>query len=247
MPYKNKEDAKANREKDKDKDKIKAKASREKNKVKRAMSYKAWYESNKDKRILYCKVYRESRTEIARATWLNYKYKLTIEEYNEMLALQNNSCASCDINQDQLSTNLCVDHNHTTFKNRGLLCNKCNTALGLFKDEQQNMLRAIDYIHKTSKTGFLVENKHRFVNLSMKETLIEKQKLIDSQNNKCAICKTFINMKPDAISVRPCFDHNHSTSEIRGALCVKCNTAIGMCEDNVSTLKNMIKYIQNHS
>lgn len=43
---------------------------------------------------------------------------------------------------------LCLDHDHETGKFRGWLCDKCNNALGLFKDNIDTMRKAIAYLEK---------------------------------------------------------------------------------------------------
>ncbi|WNM64572.1 endonuclease VII [Arthrobacter phage MidnightRain] len=40
-------------------------------------------------------------------------------------------------------------------------------------------------------------------------------------------------------------DHNHQTGEWRGLLCSRCNTAIGLFNDNVALLKSAIDYLEN--
>lgn len=70
------------------------------------------------------------------------------------------------------------------------------------------------------------------------------KELLVRQNNLCAICH-----KPEKSvrlgKVRPLFlDHCHETKRIRGLLCHRCNIAIGQLDDNVSYLKNAIKYLQ---
>lgn len=40
-----------------------------------------------------------------------------------------------------------VDHCHETGQVRGLLCNLCNQALGLFKDSPELLARATAYLH----------------------------------------------------------------------------------------------------
>ncbi len=44
---------------------------------------------------------------------------------------------------------LCIDHCHDTEKPRGLLCHKCNTALGLLDDDSQRMLNLIRYLERS--------------------------------------------------------------------------------------------------
>ena len=41
---------------------------------------------------------------------------------------------------------LCIDHCHDTEKPRGLLCHKCNTALGLLDDDVQRILKLSQYL-----------------------------------------------------------------------------------------------------
>lgn len=42
----------------------------------------------------------------------------------------------------------CVDHNHLTGEVRGLLCTKCNVALGLVADNKNHLLALIDYLSR---------------------------------------------------------------------------------------------------
>jgi hypothetical protein len=44
-----------------------------------------------------------------------------------------------------------------------------------------------------------------------------------------------------------CFDHDHKTNKFRGWICRKCNSALGMAEDNIQTLELMIEYIKNNN
>lgn len=73
---------------------------------------------------------------------------LTMEEFKSMSKAQNDVCAICSKPHDESSMfkRLHVDHCHDTGKIRGLLCSRCNTALGLFKDDVQVMQKAIDYL-----------------------------------------------------------------------------------------------------
>lgn len=86
---------------------------------------------------------------------LKKKYGLTIDQYNEMLKLQNNRCKIC--NQKETATDykykkirrLAVDHCHETSKIRGLLCSACNTAIGLLKHDEKLLDSAIKYLRET--------------------------------------------------------------------------------------------------
>lgn len=72
-------------------------------------------------------------------------YGLDRESYDILL---DKSQGVCDICKTPCKTNknLTIDHCHTTGKVRGLLCNVCNRALGLFKDRVDLLKSAIDYL-----------------------------------------------------------------------------------------------------
>ena len=53
---------------------------------------------------------------------------------------------SCEICGD--AKNLNVDHCHATKKIRGILCTKCNTGLGFFRDSLERLNAAIKYLTK---------------------------------------------------------------------------------------------------
>jgi len=73
-----------------------------------------------------------------------HKYGLTESEYLGMFDSQNNLCAICESSFDKVRA--CVDHSHETGEIRGLLCDRCNKGLGMFKDSQELLTKAIAYL-----------------------------------------------------------------------------------------------------
>lgn len=73
-------------------------------------------------------------------------FGLTLADYDRMFDAQKGCCKICDKHQSQLNKRLAVDHCHQTGKIRGLLCNSCNRALGLFGDNKDNLKAALDYL-----------------------------------------------------------------------------------------------------
>lgn len=71
-----------------------------------------------------------------------YAYGITLDEYSEMFKEQQGCCLICDTQEEKLV----VDHNHETGEVRGLLCNKCNSALGFLKDNPKFVLKAYEYL-----------------------------------------------------------------------------------------------------
>jgi hypothetical protein len=60
-------------------------------------------------------------------------------------------------------------------------------------------------------------------------------KMVDEQDNLCAICSD--PMDP------PYVDHCHDTLKVRGLLCHNCNTVLGHAKDNPTILINAAKYL----
>jgi len=59
-------------------------------------------------------------------------YGLTLEDYDAIFAKQKGVCGICKKPEmDKVHRNLCVDHERKTGKIRGLLCGRCNLAIGL--------------------------------------------------------------------------------------------------------------------
>lgn len=60
--------------------------------------------------------------------------------------------------------------------------------------------------------------------------------LFEKQKGLCAICSE----KPN---YRLAVDHNHTTGNVRGLLCRKCNLGIGFLRDNKDILQKAIDYL----
>lgn len=60
-------------------------------------------------------------------------------------------------------------------------------------------------------------------------TLEEYQQMFESQDGNCAVCgKNQSNFKR-MLAV----DHDHSTGEVRGLLCLSCNSVVGLFENDM--------------
>lgn len=63
--------------------------------------------------------------------------------------------------------------------------------------------------------------------------------MLKSQFNLCAICEL-----PFDVKTKPHVDHDHKTGRVRGLLCVKCNTGLGMFEDSQQSLLKAVSYLR---
>lgn len=79
------------------------------------------------------------------------KYGLTEDRYQEMVSVQDGVCAICRRPNNHPKRRLYIDHNHETGVVRGLLCQKCNTGLGMFEDDPLKMRAAMAYIEQNGR------------------------------------------------------------------------------------------------
>jgi len=75
-------------------------------------------------------------------------------------------------------------------------------------------------------------------------TLEDYDNILIDQDNKCPICKN--NFTKEFLR-RPNIDHCHKTNKFRAILCHKCNTALGLFDDNIESLKEAILYLEKHN
>lgn len=73
-------------------------------------------------------------------------------------------------------------------------------------------------------------------------TLNDFDVLLNSQDNKCAICES----KEPKGKGNFHIDHDHQTGKVRGLLCHKCNTGIGLLNDDIALLNKALQYLEKH-
>ena len=69
-------------------------------------------------------------------------YGTTYEEYKKRMSTSD-KCEICSSKE-----NLGYDHDHTTMKFRGVLCNKCNRSIGQLGDTKEAIKRALNYLER---------------------------------------------------------------------------------------------------
>lgn len=85
-------------------------------------------------------------------------YGITVDQWRDLFASQGSRCAICGSETANHSKHYWhTDHCHSTGKLRGILCHHCNCGLGSFRDNIENMKRAISYLeYWGSKEGQIV-------------------------------------------------------------------------------------------
>lgn len=68
------------------------------------------------------------------------------------------------------------------------------------------------------------------------------QLLLQSQNERCAICLRH----KDEVVRGLAIDHDHVTKRVRGLLCLSCNTILGLSKESVEVLEATVAYLAKH-
>jgi hypothetical protein len=115
---------------------------------------------------------------------------------------------------------------HTGFKLGRNICRDCHN-----KAQRDN--------HNKRKQSLEWDAKHKLI--QRKNHLMNKYGLTveeaDAMYAKgCEVCGS---------TDRMCIDHNHKTGKVRGALCSRCNTALGMLLDDPKHAARLVEYIIN--
>jgi len=127
------------------------KASKLRNKDKIKVAGAAYYQKNKAKLKAQHKRYAQenaAKVRVRSKEWsfrrLLKTYGLTLEMYERILKRQNGCCAICKKSPE--GQRLHFDHDHKTGQFRGLLCARCNWAMGKFEDDPNLLWNVIAYL-----------------------------------------------------------------------------------------------------
>jgi len=113
----------------------------EKRKVKREYMT-LWRSKNRERYNAWAKEYHHKRKHLWESKTRGYRlksvYHITEEDFQNMTDSQNGVCKICGCSpnehgKNKMSKVLHIDHDHATGKIRGLLCSRCNGALGWYE------------------------------------------------------------------------------------------------------------------
>ena len=116
---------------------------------------KEYYKLNPVKQQERARNYRKANPEKVRDTKLKQTYGVGNDYYEAKLKEQGGVCAGCNQHVKTVwrgqEVRMALDHNHATQAPRGILCIKCNRALGLLEDKIETFENLIKYLKKYQK------------------------------------------------------------------------------------------------
>lgn len=110
-----------------------------------------WREKNREKHNRLCTDSRRRK-----------RIGMEPHEYDQLLDDQGGVCAICkgkctSKTQKGMQKSLAADHDHVTGATRGLLCTKCNTAIGLLGDDPAVIAAALAYLSNHKPTEWITD------------------------------------------------------------------------------------------
>lgn len=72
-------------------------------------------------------------------------------------------------------------------------------------------------------------------------TPAEYERMRREQGDVCAVCK-----RPELNGRRLCLDHDHKSGRVRKLLCHRCNSALGLLDEDTERMANLMWYVKTH-
>ncbi|WP_242910338.1 endonuclease VII domain-containing protein [Actinomadura terrae] len=191
---------------------------------------------------------------------LKLRYGVTAEQVDEMIAQQGGICVICLRAEAKH-----VDHSHLTGVVRGILCFKCNGALGQFHDDPRCLGAAADYLEYKGphaqrlevvigKTAFegrprvmseadWVNRRKAAAGLTSRDRRLMERYGVDEED-----VRRFLKLQGGLCAVcsdvpAEHVDHDHATGVVRGMACGGCNTGMGQLDDDPVSLRRAADYL----
>ena len=142
-------------------------------------------------------------------------------------------------------------------------CTKCGKKKELesfYKGETRckdcvNEIRRAKYKENPQKyitrvTKYRTENPEKIRDTKLRQTYGVGTEYFDTklkeQSEVCAGCGRNRKVLWRGKEVNMALDHDHNTKDPRGVLCVKCNRGLGLLEENIQTMQNLIEYLKKY-
>lgn len=153
---------------------------------------------------------------------------------------ENRQCKSCGITFEPYQYNQ-------------VRCGKCVTLQGKKyigePPKQQCPVCSTEFIRRTPRQTYCSKEcggtqRTGYIKQTYGISQREYMTMLRNQNEKCAICGKEETAVMNGKRIYLAVDHCHSKGHIRGLLCRQCNVGLGNFQDNLTYLRNAIKYLE---
>ena len=210
-----------------------------------------WRSNNRARCLAANQRYRQKNKEFVNQIQRTWRYGLLPAQWEQLLQSYGHRCAVCGSRK-----RLCLDEFHKVPRwtrrheqarhkwnslNRGVLCNRCNNAIGLLGESTRIVLRAKHYVLRPPAYTLpdLALRRWRPKWLHSAPGLAIGR-LLTEQRWRCAVCTRQL---PEDLA-RCHTDHKPGTRKVRGVLCRYCNPGIGLLNDDVNQMQRAVHYVR---
>jgi Recombination endonuclease VII len=181
---------------------------------------------------------------------LRYRYGLLFHQYNKLKEI-----SKCPITGK--TEKLEVDHKDMEINGkivrviRGIIFGNINGALGPIKDDIIILNKMIIYCQQKPKTieelgkenGIILEKREKWCREKRGGMLIVLSRLAELLREKQTCCDICGTTESNGLHGVWQIDHIKGTTLTRGLLCWRCNTVLGLFEDNIEWMRKAIIYL----
>ena len=118
-------------------------------------------------------------------------------------------------------------------KKNGYRKSRCKECISIIESKEKGWRKRRGFKGEERKSKYQTKYEYH-IHYTYNLSLEDYDNLKDRQNGECAICGQKNNLV---------VDHCHTTGNVRGLLCQKCNKGIGMLGDTKESLEKAFKYL----
>jgi len=119
-----------------------------------------WRKENSEKIRELSSLWRKANpTKRREQNWQSQGISLLQSEHDFLFQYQQGRCAICRVELSNLQWRFseCVDHDHVSKQIRGLLCQRCNAALGFLGDNEALVMSAFRFLRDCRENAAKIE------------------------------------------------------------------------------------------
>lgn len=218
-----------------------------------------------DKVLRSCHACRVKNREYESFHRLAFLYGITREQYHAILETQHGGCGICGRAYGMMRgqrVRLGVDHDHSTDRVRGLLCNQCNRRLGFHGDNLKQInrqlvrckqdLARIERQETTQSREQIARLERRVdflrrasVYLQLAAEAVAKAEADEQRAREVKVCAICGEQETECLSLS--VDCDQVSGKERGVLCGVCKRRLEVFHDNAALLAASAAYLRRYA
>lgn len=118
------------------------------------------------------------------------------------------------------------------------ICQSCLTETSMRR--QRDRFNGDEEARLNHRWKITINSKYKRYGITLEQAL----DMLEQQSGQCGICGQSVKISRDTPREnQACVDHCHTSGKVRGLLCPKCNSGLGMFDDDIDRLKAAMAYL----